>query len=369
MIDTIKDIKLKLASNSYRNEEHVRLNLITRILYKLGWDIWNPFEVDTEFVVSKQDDNTKVDFALRSFNDYPSVFIEVKAVGKITSLIDVETQLLNYNKYNTAPFSIISDGRKWYFYFSQTGGSMAQKRFKEIDLLQTDLSEIIETFVSFLSKEEVINGNAEGKAKEYLDSSREIRAIKDCEVAAEKLTKTPPYPRLPDAILKLMTERGYNSITLSRIENYLSNQMTSGVQPVVNNPVILTPSVTEQSSSRLITSIPDVRYATFVGHFNGKQVKDWNDLLVSSILEAFRRGITLEQIGALLRTNFRRGEHGTEGFKYLPELDISFQRMSASNCLSNAYIVAQKYGCKMDLVITWGNQGVFPNETKQFCCN
>ena len=56
MIDTIKDIKLKLASNSYRNEEHVRLNLITRILYKLGWDIWNPFEVDTEFVVSKQDD-------------------------------------------------------------------------------------------------------------------------------------------------------------------------------------------------------------------------------------------------------------------------------------------------------------------------
>ena len=374
MIEAIKDIRQKLLASSYKNEEHVRLNLILRLLYKLGWDIWNPFEVDTEFVVYKQDDNTKVDFALRPINDYPSVFIEVKAVGKIINLADVEMQLLNYNKYNTAPFSIITDGKNWYFYFSQSGGSMAQKRFKEINLLNTDINEIAETFNNFLSKEEIINGNAEAKAKEYLTYSRELRAIKDCEVAAEKLTRISPYPRLPEAILNLMKEKGYSNLTLSKIEEYLSNEGNID-SPIASSNPITRPTgpiggglIGEKVES--LSPPPDVKFATIVdGAFNGKEVKDWNKLLETSINECFLHGLNVSQIQRSFIGNIRDGLLEQNGYKFISAFNYSFQRMDANNCLSNAVKIAKHFRCPLTLKIKWGIQGIYPDQVKSFRLN
>ncbi len=77
MKTTIEDIRQKIINNSYLNEEHIRLNLISRLLQKLGWNIWNPEEVNAEYKVSDED-QTKVDLALFINNYPPSVFIEIK---------------------------------------------------------------------------------------------------------------------------------------------------------------------------------------------------------------------------------------------------------------------------------------------------
>ena len=64
MRDTLTDIREKLQHGEYQNEEHVRLALVCRLLFKLGWNIWNPKEVNTEFQPIPSEDRTRVDIAL-----------------------------------------------------------------------------------------------------------------------------------------------------------------------------------------------------------------------------------------------------------------------------------------------------------------
>ena len=97
--ETLKDIKTKLEGNFYQNEEHVRFSIVARILQQLGWDIWNPHEVNPEFYGTPNEDKTKIDMALGPNLKSPSVFIEVKSLGKIdATLADVEIQLRDYNR-------------------------------------------------------------------------------------------------------------------------------------------------------------------------------------------------------------------------------------------------------------------------------
>ncbi len=64
MIETLEDICDKLEEGVFYNEEHVRVCVVLRILGKMGWDIWNPTEVNTEYKAVRTEDMTRVDVAL-----------------------------------------------------------------------------------------------------------------------------------------------------------------------------------------------------------------------------------------------------------------------------------------------------------------
>jgi len=114
MLEIVTDIREKLQHGEYQNEEHIRLSLVCRLLSELGWNIWNPREVNSEFPAIPMEDKTKVDIALFAKEFSPSVLVEVKAVGRITpSLTEVERQVRDYNRNNTALFSVITDVRSW----------------------------------------------------------------------------------------------------------------------------------------------------------------------------------------------------------------------------------------------------------------
>jgi hypothetical protein len=210
MKDILKDIRAKLLNNDYQNEEHVRLSLVSRIIQSLGWDVWNPREVNTEYYGTPNEDKSRVDMALFLNSNIPSVFIEVKAIGKIdTNLGNIERQLRDYNKNLTALFSVITDGKKWIFYFSQSGGEFSEKRFKTLDLLE-DQFEDIETFlISFLSKSEIANGNAERDAKSYLEGSKKQRAMEDALPHARRMIDQPPFLSLPQALVERVAKSGF----------------------------------------------------------------------------------------------------------------------------------------------------------------
>src|SRR4030043_788230 len=180
MKSVIEDIRLKIQNNYYVNEEHIRFNLVIRLLEKLGWDIWNPKEVYAELLVAPDEDKTKVDLALFASTYSPSVFIEIKYLGKLFEKLSIiERQLRNYNRDNTAIFSVITDGRIWRLYYSQTGGEFSQKCFKQIDLVADDIEDIELHFIGFLSKEEIKNGNAEREATKYLALTQKQKAMED----------------------------------------------------------------------------------------------------------------------------------------------------------------------------------------------
>jgi len=178
MREILTDIREKLQRGEYQNEEHVRLSLVCRLLSNLGWDIWNPREV--------------------------------KAVGRITlSLAEVERQVRDYNRNNTALFSVITDGRSWRLYYSQTGGEFHEKCFKECDLLDDELEDLEQTFSLFFSKESIESGRAEDQAGKYLQLTNKQKALQDSLPQARRLVQAPPYPSLPQAIVGLVKSKGF----------------------------------------------------------------------------------------------------------------------------------------------------------------
>ncbi|MGI4740962.1 MAG: DUF4357 domain-containing protein [Janthinobacterium lividum] len=210
MIEAIQSIREHLIAKDYHNEEHVRFSLVGRILHQLGWNIWDPRQVYTEFKPVKTEDNTKVDIALFAGNySNDTVFIECKAVGKVNDdLAKVEMQLRDYNRNNTALFTIITDGQIWRFYFSFAGGEFSQKLFKILDIANDSIEDLEQHFQSFLSKPSIFSGNAKSLAQDYLNLSQKEKAMKDSLPEAEKLIAMPPFLSLPDALVSLLNKKG-----------------------------------------------------------------------------------------------------------------------------------------------------------------
>ena len=221
MRQTLEDIRRKLNERVYRNEEHVRLSLVARILNDLGWDLWNPIEFNTEFIAIPNEDSTRVDVALFITPYAPMVYIEVKAIGRLQGNIGpIELQLRDYNRNNTAIFSVMTDGRRWRFYYSQTGGEFAQKCFKTLDLVEDDIEEVEVAFRTFLSKTELDNGNAKRNAEAYLQLSQKQRVIEDILPQAKRLVLEPPYPSLPQAVVELAIVQGLR-VTLEEAAQFI----------------------------------------------------------------------------------------------------------------------------------------------------
>jgi hypothetical protein len=223
MKEILDDINLKLTEGFFVNEEHVRLSLVARVLQQLGWDIWNPREVNPEYYCIPNEDRSRVDIALFLTPQIPSVFFEIKAVGKIdTDLANIERQLRDYNRNLTALFSIITDGRKWRFYYSQAGGEFSQKCFKVLDLFEDDFDDIDTFFRAFLSKSEIASGNAEQDARSYLQLSQKQRAMDDALPQARRMVDQLPFPSLPQALVERVLVAGFK-ITLEEAFQFIQN--------------------------------------------------------------------------------------------------------------------------------------------------
>jgi predicted type IV restriction endonuclease len=74
MKEMLEDLISKLTDGYFVNEEHVRLSLVTRVLQHLGWDIWNPREVNPEYYCIPNEDRSRVDIALFLTPKIPSAF-------------------------------------------------------------------------------------------------------------------------------------------------------------------------------------------------------------------------------------------------------------------------------------------------------
>lgn len=209
MHEILLDIRQRLLGKEYKNEEHVRLSLVARIVQALGWDIWNPTEVYTEFKATKKEDNTRVDMALFTHGfDATAIFIECKGVGNFAAdLPAVERQLRDYNRDHTALFTVITDGRHWRFYFSFTSGEFKDKLFCRFDLQQDGLEEIAAYLETFLLRENIANHSARQKAEAYLMLGKKERAMQDVLPDAQKLVSQPPFPSLPEAMVQLLAAK------------------------------------------------------------------------------------------------------------------------------------------------------------------
>lgn len=232
----LDDIQAELRAGVYKNEENIRFSLIARVLQALGWDIWNPEEVDTEYSSAPEEDSTRVDLAVFSARNVPAVFIEAKALGKLEGNIErIERQLRDYNRDNTALFSIITDGRRWRFYYSQTGGDFSSKLFKVLDLSEGDTEDLEINLKAFLAKSEIMSGKAKTYAEHYLALTRKQRLMEDVLAEASRMIDSPPFPSKVEAMLQILdgrvTEEDVRQFLQARSRSHEARKLDSEPEP------------------------------------------------------------------------------------------------------------------------------------------
>ena len=366
MKDTLSDIREKLIAGVYKNEEQVRLNLVARILLELDWNVWDPREVYPEFVVAPTEDKTKVDVALFANQFSPTVFIEIKAVGGINGkLREIERQLRNYNRDNTALFSVITDGREWRLYYSQTSGEFDKKLFKVINIKDDDLEIAATLLTTFLSKPQIETGEAKSEAEKYLQLNRQERAMEDALPRARRMIQEPPYPSLPACLQELVKQEGI-TVSMEDAMNFI--KYASEPKPIVDEPEISRslypePSPIPAGERRLDPNNPSsVQFTKIIeATFGQEHANGWKPLLEAAIRSALRRSVTLTELQELLSTNLRSGEHNLNGFHTIHGTNVSMQGMNADNSLHNILILARRLRLPLRIRLTW-EKGQFTNQ-------
>ena len=213
MKDTLQDIVARLMNGEYKNEEHVRVALVCRLLRELGWEIWNPREVFTEYQAMPTEDATRVDVALFIPPQWlrPAVFIEVKAVGRLIPFLDsAELQLRDYNRNNQADLSVLTDGQVWKFYLPSFSGEFSKKCFLSLDLF-TDESQLVDIELelhAFLSKQSLQSGKAIDDARKYLKRSDTERIMAEVIPIARRDAEDDPSTSLVDCFRRRCIEKG-----------------------------------------------------------------------------------------------------------------------------------------------------------------
>jgi predicted type IV restriction endonuclease len=356
MRDTLVDIRKKLQSGVFQNEEHVRLSLVARILNKLGWDIWNPTEVNTEFAPVRTEDNTRVDFALFLHSQEPSLFIEVKAVGKMGDLRKAEEQMRDYNRNNTAPISVLTDGATWRFYYSRTGGEFASKLFRTIELLKAelDLDDALQAFSTFLGKAEIENGSAQEQAEAFLKLGRKQRAMEQALPEARRLIQDIPYPSLPQALVTA-TAKQAAGITEEEAKDFLarrpalpSSEPPSGIK------------VDGQKPRRPIDGStfdpyqpPDLRFTSVISASLGDaHVRDWNPLVHAGVGVALKQQFSVDQIRQT-GCAIEEGPVTERGFHPIPGTHVSVQGMEANRAWRCAFALARMLNRDISVEFRW----------------
>jgi len=151
------------------DEAATKQTVVLRILSSLGWDTFNIDEVHPEYSVGGK----KVDYSL-IYNNNNKVFIEVKKVAE--DLEKHQEQILNYSFQEGVKLAILTNGITWWFYLPLHEGSWEQRKFYTIEIYDQVSEDITEKFVDFLSKKNVISGEAI-KNGEYIYKSKQTSTL------------------------------------------------------------------------------------------------------------------------------------------------------------------------------------------------
>ena len=163
--DVIKDIQRRLKNGEYVNEQAIMQGIVLRLLAAMDWPVYDTNKVAPEYRVQ----NMRVDLALCVKPKKPDIFIEVKQPGLISS---AEEQLLNYAFRQGIRVAIATDGREWYFYWPSGKDDYKKRRFREVHLINDDVTKTAEGFRRYLLFDDVVSGEAFKNAAEDYEKLR-----------------------------------------------------------------------------------------------------------------------------------------------------------------------------------------------------
>jgi len=173
MIELLKRIGERLRSSAYVNEAAITHGIVTPVLQALGWDTADPKQVVPEFSNARG----RVDFALIGLGQKPSIFIEVKQVGRAN---DGDRQLFEYAFHQGVPLCVLTDGREWSFYLPSGQGSYNDRRVYRLQLDDRSPEEAQSILARYLLRASVLDQSAFENARrdhQAIAGKREALAV------------------------------------------------------------------------------------------------------------------------------------------------------------------------------------------------
>lgn len=167
MIELLADIVARLRAGVYPNEAAVREGIVVPILRALGWDTFDPGQVQPEFHSAAG----FIDYALLR-NRRPIVLIEVKAVGRS---LEGDKQLFRYCFEEGVPLAVLTDGRGWNFYLPGGLGRLDERRVYSLQLDDRSASDSTDVLNRYLARYRVIDRSAIAAAQEDHDRATDQR--------------------------------------------------------------------------------------------------------------------------------------------------------------------------------------------------
>lgn len=278
----------------------------------------------------------------------------------------------------TALFTILTDGNQWRFYYSQAGGTFSQKCFKTINIQKDDYDDTEFSFLSFLSKNEIVNGNAKKEANEYLQLSRKQRIMEESLLNAKREQDKNPFLNLVDALCEVVNLKGHNITQTEAIEflKRANNKKQSKANIAIpkfqtspeTNQIEDAKSIYNEKDFRTysVNSKPDLRFTKIkFGKIENELAKNWQKLLRILLKHIILKGVTIQDIRKKFVLNLENGTPKERNFYTIPDTNYSLQNVSASVAGEAIVKLADSYNIKVEINFVWLNKpdkAAFPNE-------
>ena len=208
------------------NEVTATMRILVPILRDLGWD---SLEQDVLWEYQLRRIKGRVDVALMGPKG-PAAFIEAKAPGSL--LDDYVEQVLGYAFQEGANICALTTGLEWWLYLSaDTDNDFAERRFTKLRLKDDSVEQLATDFEAFLSRESLLEGEAEKKAKQVLQARREARRLEKAVPDTWREMLATPDEALIDLVSKRVYEKINLSPTLHQVTSVLEGTATPSGMP------------------------------------------------------------------------------------------------------------------------------------------
>lgn len=295
LVELINKKKTEIEERRFNKEDETKQGLILPILNGLGWDIFNTNEVNPEYGI----DRKEVDYCLK-INNKPSVFVEVK---KTTENIEThQKQLLGYSFSQGIELSILTNGVKWWFYLPMTPNKIFEERiFCKIEITQDKISDIVDNFIKFLSKERIKTNESLKLAKETYENKLKKQTVEETiprvwngiiTELLENQEKSLLYDLILDETYKLCNISPQPQSIINFIQSYWDSFFIDEENKPISIEKPKDTSKTSTSPKKIPTTSPSNKTTSSKENYYGKKVKSfsfdgkrqevklWKDVLV-----------------------------------------------------------------------------------------
>jgi hypothetical protein len=192
----IEKIQGRLLGGAYPNEAAISFSVVVPVLRALGWDDSDPGQVMPEYASGGR----RVDFALCAAGKRPSLFVEVKGVGRA---LDGDRQLFEYAFHEGIPLCLLTDGRDWSFYLPGGQGSYDDRRIYRLQINERSPAECARILGRYLERSRVRSGEAfEDAMRDYRDIASRREAARNMPFAWKQLVEQPE-----DLLVELLSDQ------------------------------------------------------------------------------------------------------------------------------------------------------------------